>query len=74
MTSTNGRITSFPEVRAWKTGTLNVLERFGHPCVLSRGLGPADGSKDDHLKVQNHQDCIRVARDVLVFGTRWICP
>ena len=45
------------------------MERSGQPCVLSSGLGPAGDAKDDHLQVQNHHDCTRVARDVLGLGS-----
>ena len=34
--------------------------------VWSCGLDSSGDAKDDHLQVQNHHDCIRVARDVLV--------
>ena len=47
----------------------HLLERSGRPCVLSSGLGLAGDAKDDHLQVQNHHDCTRVARDVLVLGS-----
>ena len=30
---------------------------------------PSGDSTDDHLQVQNHHDCTRVARDVLVLGS-----
>ena len=36
---------------------------------MSSGLGPAGDAKDDHLQVQNHHDCTRVARDVLMLGS-----
>ena len=47
----------------------HLLERSGRPRVLSSGLGHAGDAKDDHLQVQNHHDCTRVARDVLVLGS-----
>ena len=37
-------------------------------CVLSNGPHPSLDSTDDHLQVQNHHDCTRVARDVLILG------
>ena len=36
--------------------------------VLSSDLDPSGASNDKHLQVLNHHNCIRVARDVLVFG------
>ena len=44
----------------------HLLERSGRPCVLSSGLNPADDSKDDHVQVQNHHGCTRVAGMFLV--------
>ena len=41
----------------------------GRLCVLSSGSHSSGDSKDDHLQVQNHHDCTRVARDVLVLGS-----
>ena len=38
-------------------------------CVLSSGPHPSGDSTDDHLKVQNHHDCTKVAREVLVLGS-----
>ena len=37
--------------------------------VWSCGLDSSGDTKDDHLQVQNHHDCIRVARDALVLGS-----
>ena len=37
--------------------------------VLSSGPHPSGDATDDHLQVQNHHDCTRVARDVLVLGS-----
>ena len=49
--------------------TLNFLGGgSGQLCVLSIGLNPSGDSKDNHLQVQNHHDCTRVTRDVLVLG------
>ena len=41
----------------------------GQLCVLSSGPHPSGDSTDDHLQVQNHRDCTRVARDVLVLAS-----
>ena len=47
----------------------HLLGGSGRLCVLSSGSHSSGDSKDDHLQVQNHHDCTRVARDVLVLGT-----
>ena len=47
----------------------HLLERSGRSSVLSNGLASAGDAKDDHLQVQNHHDCTRVARDVLGLGS-----
>ena len=44
----------------------HLLRGSGRLCVLSSGSHSSGDSKDDHLQVQNHHDCTRVARDVLV--------
>ena len=36
---------------------------------MSSGPHPSGDSTDDHLQVQNHHDCIRVASNVLVLGS-----
>ena len=46
-----------------------LLGGSGRLCVLSSGSHTTGDSKDDHLQVQNHHDCPRVARDVLVLGS-----
>ena len=47
----------------------HLLGGSGRLCVLSSGSHSSGDSKDDHLQVQNHHDCTRVARDVLVLGS-----
>ena len=47
----------------------SLLGGSGQLCVLSTGHHPSGDSTDDHLQVQNHHDCTRVARDVLVLGS-----
>ena len=47
----------------------HLLGGSGRLCVLSSGSHSTGDSKDDHLQVQNHHDCTRVARDVLVLGS-----
>ena len=47
----------------------HLLGGSGRLCVLSSGSHSSGNSKDDHLQVQNHHDCTRVARDVLVLGS-----
>ena len=47
----------------------HLLEGFGQLCVLSSAPHSSGDSTDDHLQVQNHHDCTRVARDVLVLGS-----
>ena len=57
-------VSHIPDSQAWETDALNVsLEG------LVSGPHPSGDSTDDHLQVQNHHDCIRVARDVLVLGS-----
>ena len=36
---------------------------------MSSGPHPSGDSTDDHLQVQNHHDCTRVAGDVLALGS-----
>ena len=40
----------------------HLLGGSGRLCVLSSGSRSSGDSKDDHLQVQNHHDCTRVAR------------
>ena len=47
----------------------HLLGGSGQLCVLSSGPHPSGDSTDDHLQVQYHHDCTRVARDVLVLGS-----
>ena len=47
----------------------HLWEGSGRLCVLSSGSHSSGDLKDDHLQVQNHHDCTRVARDVLVMGS-----
>ena len=47
----------------------HLLGGSGRLCVLSSGSHSSGDSKDNHLQVQNHHDCTRVARDVLVLGS-----
>ena len=56
--------------QASETDALNISWKGldGH-LLCPSGLGSAGDAKDDHLEVQNHHDCTRVARDVLVLGS-----
>ena len=56
-------VSPVPDSQAWETDALNIS------CVLSSGSHNTGDSKDDHLQVQNHHDCSRVARNVLVLGS-----
>ena len=47
----------------------HLLGGSGRLCVLSSGSHSSGDSKDNHLQVQNHHDCTRVGRDVLVLGS-----
>ena len=47
----------------------HLLGGSGRLCGLSSGSHSSGDPKDDHLQVQNHHDCTRVARDVLVLGS-----
>ena len=65
-------VSHVPDSQAWEADALNIS--WEGPvsyvlCVLSSGPHPSGDSTDDHLQVQNHQDCTRVARDVLVLGS-----
>ena len=66
-------VSPVPDSRAWETDALNIswhlLGGSGCLCVLSSGSHSTGGSEDGHLQVQNHHDCTRVARDVLVLGS-----
>ena len=50
-------------------GNRCIEHLLGGSGVLSSGSHSSGDSKDDHLQVQNHHDCTRVARDVLVLGS-----
>ena len=60
---------SCPRQSGLETDALNISWEGLDACVLSSGSHSSGDSKDDHLQVQNHHDCTRVARDVLVLGS-----
>ena len=54
----------------WETDALNISWKgLDSHLFCPSGLGSAGDAKDDHLQVQNHHDCTRVARDVLGLGS-----
>ena len=63
-------VSPVPNSRAWETDPLNISwEGLDAYVFLSSGSHSSGDSKNDHLQVQNHHDCTRVARDVLVLGS-----
>ena len=57
-------VSHVPDSWAWETDAGS-----GQLFVLSSGPHSSGDPTDDHLQVQNHHDCTRVARDVLVLGS-----
>ena len=63
-------VSPVPDSQAWGNRCIeHLLGVSGCLCVLSSGSHSSGDSKDDHLQVQGHHDCTRVARDVLILGS-----
>ena len=63
-------VSPMPDSRAWETDALNISwEGLDTYVFCPVALIPQVVQKDDHLQVQNHHNCIRVSRDVLVLGS-----
>ena len=48
---------------------LCFVQGLGPAGDVSSGPHPSGDSTYDHLQVQNHHDCTRAARDILVLGS-----